>query len=121
MPMQFAIEAGGGPPAGFYRAKFLDVEPTEHDEYGAGLKFVFEVADGDHAGTQATRITSASPTPKNAAGRMISGISGQSLTSGVTVDLASFVGNTYLVQVEDTANGSATRIGTVMPADATSP
>ena len=121
MSLSFQIESGGGPPAGFYKANFLNVEPTEHAEYGAGLKFVFEVADGEHVGTQATRITSAKPTPKNAAGKMIGGISGTSLAAGATVDLTPFVGREFLLSVEETPNGQATRIATVMPTGAASP
>jgi hypothetical protein len=113
--LQFEVKAGGGPPAGFYKAKFLNVEATEHEEFGSGLKFVFEVADGDHKGEQATRITSDSPTPKNAAGRMLSGISGEALAPGKNVDLTPFVGREYLLQIEDTKNGNGTRISTVMP------
>jgi len=116
MNMQFEVKAGGGPPAGFYRAKFLAVEPTEHEEYGQSVKVVFEVSDGEHKGEQATRTTSASPTPKNAAGRMLAGITGLSLTPGAKIDLAAFVGKEYLLQVEATADGAGTRIATVMPA-----
>jgi hypothetical protein len=116
MPMQFEVQAGGGVPAGFYRAKFHDVEPTEHEEYGAGLKFVFEVVEGDHKGEQATRITGDAPTPKNAAGRMLSGITGVTLVPGAKIDLDPFVGKEYLLQVEETANKQGTRISTVMPA-----
>ena len=113
--MQFEIKAGGGVPAGFYKGKFLDVEATEHEEFGAGLKFLFEVVDGEHKGEQATRITSASPTLKNAAGRMIGGITGETLTPGRNVDLAPFVGREYLLSVETVASGQGTRIATVMP------
>jgi hypothetical protein len=115
MDLQFEIRQGGGPPPGFYKTKFVTVETTEHAEFGAGLKFVFEVIDGDHKGEQATRITSSLPTPKNAAGRMISGISGETLTAGRRVDLAPFVGREYLTQVEATPNGNGSRIATVMP------
>ena len=80
--LQFEVKAGGGPPAGFYRGKFLTVDTTEHEEYGQGLKFVFEVIEGDHKGEQATRITSSTPTPKNAAGRMLSGITGETWLRG---------------------------------------
>ena len=48
--MQFEIKQGGGPPPGFYKTKFVTIEPSEHEEYGSGLKFVFEVTDGEHAG-----------------------------------------------------------------------
>ena len=118
MSLQFEIGQSGGPPAGIYRAKFQDVEPTEHDEFGDGLKFVFEVVQGDHAGEAATRITSPKPTPKNAAGRMIAGITGKSIAAGEKLDLAPFVGKSYLLQVAETKNG-ATRIETVMPAEGT--
>ena len=113
--LQFEVKAGGGPPAGFYKAKFLTVEPTEHEEYGTALKFVFEVSDGEHKNEVATRITSNTPTPKNAAGRMLSGLTGETLAPGRTVDLDPFVGREYLLQVENTANGNGTRISTVMP------
>ena len=116
MQMQFEVKAGGGPPAGFYRAKFLTVEATEHEEYGQGLKFCLEVSEGDHKGELATRITSASPTPKNAAGRMLAGLTGEALTPGTKIDLAPFVGREYLIQVEATSNGAGTRITTIMPA-----
>jgi len=116
MTMQFEVAQGGGPPAGVYRAKFVEVEETEHDEYGKGKKFVFEVVSGEHAGEQATRITGPTPTPKNACGRMLAGISGETLKPGITIDLAPHVGETYMLQVEETKN-DATRIGTIIKAD----
>ncbi len=117
MSLQFDVSASGGPPAGFYRANFVGVEPTEHEEFGSGLKFVFEIANGDHRGEEATRITSIMATLKNAAGRMLSGLSGLTLKPKVRIDLAPCVGKLYLIQVEETPSG-ATRISTVMPADA---
>ena len=116
MNMKFVIKQGGGVPAGLYKAKFLAVESTKHEEFGAGLKFIFEVVEGDHAGEKTTRITSSSPTLKNAAGRIIAGIIGETLTAETTVDLDLFVGREYLAQVESLASGQGTRIASVMPA-----
>jgi hypothetical protein len=116
MALQFEIGQSGGPPPGIYRAVFKDVEKTGHDEYGDRLNWLFEVETGDHAGETASRITGPKPTPKNAAGRMISGITGQSLAAGRKLDLVRFVGKTYLLQVAETKNG-ATRVETVMPAE----
>ena len=114
MTLQFEIGQGGcSLPEGVFKARFVDVEPTIHDEYGDGLKFVFEVTDGDRIGELGTRITSAKPTPKNAAGRIIAGIVGESLKAGKTVSLEPFVGKEYLIQIELTKNDS-TRIATVM-------
>ena len=118
MTLQFEITQGGGPPRGLYRGKFLAVEATEHSEYGEGLKFVFEVAGGEHAGEIATRITSPSPTTKNACGRMIAGISGEPLAVGAKVDLSPHVGEEFLLQIDDTQSGNGTRITSVMPAGA---
>ena len=44
--LQFEVKPAAGVPAGFYRANFVSVEPMEHEEYGPGLKFVFEVVEG---------------------------------------------------------------------------
>ncbi|HBO43754.1 MAG TPA: hypothetical protein DD670_07450 [Planctomycetaceae bacterium] len=115
MSLQFEVTHGGGVPAGLYKTRFVTVEQTEHDEYGAGLKFVFDVIQGDHVGEQATRITGARPTAKNAAGRMLAGLLGETLKPGTTVNLDRCVGKEYLCQVEETSNGG-TRIATVMPA-----
>jgi hypothetical protein len=119
MSLKFEVKAGAGVPAGHYRAKFVDVEQTTHDEYGDGLKFVWEVVDGDQRGGLATRITSPNPTPKNAAGRMIAGITGTSLTPGCRVDLEPHVGRIYLLQVSTVANGNGTRVEAVIPELAT--
>lgn len=111
--MTFEVSTGGGPPVGAYKAKFVGAEGTVHEEFGAGCKFVFEVVSGNHTGEQATRITSATPTPKNACGKMIAAISGESLKPGAKIDLAPHVGEVYLLQVEETPSGS-TRVGTVI-------
>jgi hypothetical protein len=113
--LTFDVKQSGGPPPGIYRGTFQTVENTEHEEFGAGLKFDFLIADGDHKGEHATRITGAEPTPKNAAGRLLAGITGQTLVPNTSVDLAPFVGREYLLQVEETKTGS-TRIATAMPA-----
>jgi hypothetical protein len=113
--LQFEVKAGGGPPAGFYKGTFHAVDTTEHEEFGPGVKFDFLIIEGEYKGEHATRITSNVPTPKNAAGRMISGITGETLVPGRNVDLAPFIGREYLIQVENTANGNGTRIASVMP------
>ena len=116
MSMQFEVGAGGSTvPEGFYKAKFVAIDPTEHEEYGPGSKWIFQVVDGEHSGEQATRLTSPTPTPKNACGRMIAGVLGESLKVGAKVDLESYVGREYLLQVEPAPKGEGTRIAAVMP------
>jgi hypothetical protein len=111
--LTFEVKAGGGPPAGLYTAKFLTVESTRHQEYGPGLKFFFEIIGGDHNGERTSRITNDSPTPKNAAGRMLAGIIGEALTPGSKIDLTQYVGRQFLIEVENMPNG--TRISSIMP------
>ena len=106
----------GSVPAGTYVARFLGVEDTQHDEYGAGLRFRFEVVGGSCAGHVASRVTKAFPTPGNSAGRMLAGLCGRSLNPEDEVDVQEFVGRHYMIVVEQTTGG-ATRVSTVAPAD----
>ncbi len=111
--MELEIKNSSGPPPGLYRATFAGVERTTHDEFGAGLRFDFTIVDGEHTGALASRITSASPTLKNAAGKIIGGIVG-ALAVG-RVDLAAHIGKEYLVLVEIAPSGTATRVVSVLP------
>jgi hypothetical protein len=105
----------GGPPPGTYHAKWLGFESAQHSEYGAGLKWTWEILNGAHAGQKASRITSATPTPQNAAGKILAGILGRQLQPGEDVDLQAFVGRPYLIIVDRTDKG-ATRVETVLQA-----
>jgi hypothetical protein len=114
MSMKLKVSAGGVP-AGAYSAKFLGVEVVPEDPtkgYGAGIRWQFEVVGGQHTGSKAGRITTATPTAKNACGKMLSGMTGQALKSGEEVDLGQFVGKAFFVVVQDT-NGGGTRVETV--------
>lgn len=113
MALTFEIGQSGGPPPGIYRGVFKDCEPFEHVEFGEGLRWIFEIETGEHAGETATRVTGLRPTPRNAAGRVIAGITGRPVAAGQKLDLMPFVGRSYLVQVEETKTGS-TRVATIM-------
>jgi hypothetical protein len=113
----FEISAGGSAvPAGNYKARFLGVEPSHHEEYGDGLLWRFEVISGEFANQQPTRITTDKPTLKNAAGRMIGQLTGANLTAGAKIDIGSAVGKEFLIRVEATPSGS-TRVDSVFPLD----
>ncbi len=117
--MLFSVTSGGQSiPVGMYRATFAGVEDTEpHAEYGRGVRFKFKVVGGEHDGAEATVICGVEkpPTPKNRLGRVLGGLAGDPVQPGQTVDVAAFVGKTYLVQVEDAPSGTGTRVGTIMP------
>lgn len=106
--------SSGGVPAGSYMAKFLGVEETHNDEYGAGIRWLFEVISGPHKGGRPPRITSDRPTLKNGCGRMLAGITGRPLVPDEDIDLDLYIGKTYLVVVVNTESGG-TRIESVSP------
>lgn len=101
----------GGVPAGSYIARFVGVEPTT-SKIGEGLKWVWEVTSGPHAGAKVSRITDTKPTLKNACGRMLAGVMGKALSDGDVADPAVFVGKSYCVIVGPSESG-ATRVESV--------
>jgi hypothetical protein len=114
MSMKLKVSAGGVP-AGAYSAKFLGFEAVPNDPtkgYGAGIRWQFEVVAGQHTGSKAGRITNATPTAKNACGKMLSGLTGKALKPGEEVDLGQFVGKVYLIVVQD-SDGGGSRVETV--------
>jgi hypothetical protein len=112
--MEFEISAGSGPPAGNYKATFQGVEQTTHESYGAGLRFSFVVSEGPQKGAVATRGTGDKPSTGNAAGKLISALTGQTLTGGAKVSIADCVGKAYLVTVGQSPSGNGTRVETVI-------
>ena len=106
----------GGPPPGTYRARLGSVRDTMHLEFGAGMRFEFEIIEGAQTGDKVSRITGILPTPANAAGRMLSGLAGK-LALHEEVDISDFVGREYLIVVEEVREG-VTRVASVSPAHA---
>jgi hypothetical protein len=107
--------SGGSVPAGAYTAKFIGIESIPADPnrgFGEGVRWQFEVLTGPHQGARTSRITTATPTLKNACGKMLQSVSGKSLASGDEIDVATFVGRNYLVVIVATESG-ATRVETV--------
>jgi hypothetical protein len=108
------IGFGSGPPPGAYRATFQGVKRTEHEEYGAGLRFEWTVLDGPQAGAVAAVTTGAKPTAANKAGRLIAALTGAALVGGQKASLSACVGKTYLVVVEATPSGKGSRVASVV-------
>ena len=112
---EFEIGVGGGPPAGNYKAEFVGVEPTVHEEYGEGLRWSWKVTEGPQAGVIASRTTSPKPTTGNAAGKLIAAMTGSTLAGGQKASVRDCIGKTFLIQVAATKSGSGTRVETAMP------
>ena len=114
--MAFTMKAAGVP-VGQYRAKFSSWEASTHAEYGERVLFEFEVLDGKEKGNKATRFCSAKMTPKSALTKLARGLAGKSFEPGDEFDPDQFVGDEYLVIVEETDSVS-TRVASVLKADA---
>lgn len=108
MTMGFVIKSKDCP-AGIHRARFNGAGATTHAEFGDGLRFEFEVIEGEHKGMRACRYTSADPTPRNAAGRMMADLAGVKVANGVSVDLDACIGRQYMIVVRE-GEGGRTRV-----------
>lgn len=108
------FEAGtGGPPQGEYVAEFLGVTPTDHDQWGPGAMFSFEVLEGEFAGCVSMRTSKRNPTGKNLCGRLIAGLTGQKIQSGAKINIEHLVGKKFKIMVMDSPDGDTTRLESV--------
>jgi hypothetical protein len=115
MAMGFTIRSNDCP-AGIHKARFNGCEKTTHVEYGDGLKFEWEISEGKHEGVRAYRYTSAIPTPRNAAGRIMADLAGVTAANNVSIDLDECVGRTYMIVVKESESGR-TRVESCTLAD----
>jgi hypothetical protein len=102
-------------PEGVYTATFSGVEDTTHREYGDGLKWRFQILDGEHSGREVTRITPVFPTTKNICGKLLRGLTGCSPDDEVDID--SYRGTRVQVLIGLTADGNGARVDGVFPAN----
>lgn len=108
--MKFTVTAGEGLPVGSYAARFKEAEPVTND-FGEGVKLVFEVLQGEHLGQTASRICSTKLSPKSNLYKFLQAFKGGKLEPGEQVDLLSFIGQQGMMIVEGTDSG-ATRVAT---------
>jgi hypothetical protein len=102
-------------PEGWYDLTLTEIKSNQHEEYGAGIEWVFEVQGGEHNGKLTSRTTAPQPTPKNSCGKMIVAITGRSLNINEELDLDQFVGRCFRGLVEKNSTGTGTRVGQIMP------
>jgi hypothetical protein len=113
---EFTVAQGSGPPAGIYRAEFLGVVKTTHEQYGDGARFDWRIVGGEHDGKTASRTCKPTPSPKNVTGKLMAGLLGGAMKPGEKVSLAACVGKTYTIVVGTAANGETTRVESVVSA-----
>jgi hypothetical protein len=110
MISEFVFADGAGPPAGIYKAAFVGVSKTHHEEYGAGARFDFKIVGGEHDGRIASRTCKPQPTAQNATGKLMQGLLGSAAKPGEKVNLATCIGKTYTIVVGLAKNGTSTRV-----------
>lgn len=93
-------------PAGTYKADFVDCEETDHEQWGPGLKWVFEIAEGPHAGQFAYRTTKDKATLKNSCGKFLSALTGKPAAQCIDIDTDDYIGRRYFITVGETDSGS---------------
>ena len=105
-----ATAAGSTVPAGSYDAKFKGIEEFNEGEYGPGVRLLYEVTSGEHAGEIASRICSQKFSSKSNLFKFAGQLRGTEVSLGEDFDFAEFVGTTGKIMVETTANGESTRV-----------
>ena len=70
MAFTLVVSSGEGVPAGSYLANVTGVEPV-NNEYGDGLRWQFQVVNGQHKGSKTSRTTQTKPSPKNGCGKVL--------------------------------------------------
>ena len=117
--MTLLTVSSGGVPVDNYTATFAGVEaqPANPEKgYAPGLRWKFTVEQGPFQGQTASRVTGASPSPKNGCGKILAGLLGRALKEGERIDITQYVGKRYLIVVAP-AQGGGTRVEAVVPAN----
>jgi hypothetical protein len=97
-----------------YAARLLGIEPVTNEQYGAGLRFTFQILKGPYAGQKAARTTGCSPSLKNSVGRLLSGMLGRTLNLDEEIEADDLIGRDYMIVVGATETGG-TRVETATP------
>ena len=95
---------------GTYHARLLGVTETQHDEYGPGARWDFEIDQGEHAGTTVSRTTQHVATQQNACGRFCEMVSGLPLKAAVKHSSDQWNGSSGRIVVESSPTGDGVRV-----------
>src|SRR5262245_2222490 len=96
------VSQGGVPLGNYPGAEFIgtEVQPANPEKkFEAGIKWKWKIHGGPCDGQIATRITGPVPTPKNACGKVLSGLIGRALAPGESIDPDQYIGEHYLLIV----------------------
>ena len=108
-------------PEGNYVADFIGYSDTTHEEYGPGLCWEWQIADGKYKGRSVFRTTAVKPTTRNSCGAILASLGGQSQSDGVKVNPDAYVSKQYLVIVKKSPSGKGTRVHELILKDGEAP
>ena len=103
-------------PSGKYEADFIDCEVTDHPEYGAGLKWIWEITSGKYAGQFAYRTTKDLPTARNSCGKFLAMLAGGDRAAGVNGNTDEYRGKAF-TNIIGNSEGGPTRGESFVSAD----
>jgi hypothetical protein len=92
-------------PAGQYLAKLLEIKQTEHESYGPGWCWLFEITKGKYAGQTVQRTTAGKATKANATGKFMVALSRLSYDEAIKRDMDDFVGTECALIVSESESG----------------
>lgn len=101
-------------PEGVYRARLTQLREVTSKDFGLGCCWDFEILDGPCAKKSVGRVTSCDPTPKNAMGKFIAQMLAREPVKDEAIDLADFVGRTYMVFVSCEPGSEKCRVDRIM-------
>jgi len=119
MSLKMRVDVYESLPPGQYTAKLKERKemPASQKFPDAGPSFAweFEVADGEHVGKSASAWTPTRLTSQNNLGKLISRMLGRPMRSGEEIDLDDFIGKLYSIIVDQTQDGTRTKVISAQP------
>ena len=98
-------------PPGTYHGTFAGLADTEHQEYGPGLQWMFEIDQGEFAGKTVRRTTDSVATKTNLCGSFWEMVSGLPFQEAKEHDSDDWLGHTGTIVVERSPSGDGVRVG----------
>jgi hypothetical protein len=111
------MTVSGGVPVGTYTGSFAGTEAQPANKelgYGPGLRWKFHIASGTQAGQSTGRVTGPTPSPRNACGKLLSGLIGRALKEGEQINPDDYIGRMYMIIVA-AGPGGGTRVEAISP------
>jgi len=87
-------------PEGMYVVKLTKLEPQTHAQWGEGIKWNFEITEGEHAGVNITAISSTKVSPKSKIFSWVQSF-GITLEAGQEFDLEELIGRVVHAKVQN--------------------